>query len=101
VAEADALRRALGEYGRSVPVVSLTGGIGNLFAGAGGVALAAGALALHRQVIPPAVNGEQPDPECGLNLPPGPAEGPLRHVLCAACAVGGQSGAVVLRAGEA
>jgi len=100
VAEADALKQALGDRADGVPVVPLTGGIGDLFAGAGGAQLAAGAIALARQTIPPAVNGENPDPACGLNLPAAPIETELRHVLCAAVTPGGQSAAIVLKRHE-
>ena len=97
LAEAEALRSALGERASEVPVVPLCGGFGSLFAGAGGVALAAAAMALHRQTVPPAVNCDRPDPACGLNVSQEPRSGELRHALCSCFSVGGQSAAVVLR----
>ena len=74
--------------------------LGSLFAGAGGVAMAATAMALHKQTIPPAVNCENPDEACGLTIPCRPAQAELRHALCTAFSVGGQSAAVVLRRWE-
>ena len=100
-AEADALHEALGERAAAVPVVPLTGGLGDLFAGAGGVALAVTAAALHRQTVPPAVNCERVDPACRLTVPTDPSECQLRHALCVGSAIGGQSAALVLRRCEA
>ncbi len=96
-AEADALRRALGERAESVPVSPLTGGFGNLFAGAGAVQLAVAAMALHRQTIPPAVNYKKPNDACRLNVPKEPTEAKLQCVLCCIHATGGQDAAVVLK----
>jgi len=97
VAEADALREALGERAETVPVTSPAGAVGNLFAGAGAVAQAVGALALHRQTVPPGVGFETPDPACRLNVPAAPIETELNHVLCTAFGLGGQSAAIVLK----
>jgi len=97
VAEARALGEALGQRAASVPVAPLAGGIGNLFAGAGAVNLAMGAMALHRQTVPPAVNCEAVDESCRLNVPAEPAAAELRYALCFGVAVGGQSAAVVLK----
>ncbi len=96
-AEAEALRNALGARAPAVPVVPLTGGFGNLFAGAGGVSLAVGAMALHKQTIPPGVNFERADEACGLAVPTQPASAELEYVLCTGFGVGGQSAAVVLK----
>ncbi|KKL80028.1 hypothetical protein LCGC14_2008910 [marine sediment metagenome] len=96
-AEAQALRDALGDRANTVPVVPLTGAMGNLFAGAGAVDLAVGAMALHKQTVPPAVNFETPDSQCMLTVPTAPSAAELNYVLCAAATVGGQSGAVILK----
>jgi 3-oxoacyl-[acyl-carrier-protein] synthase II len=97
VAEARALHEALGERARSVPVVPLAGAFGNLFAGAGAVNLTVAAAALHRQTVLPAVNARFCDDACRLNLPRQPLEAPLRHALCSAFSLGGQSAALVLK----
>ena len=97
VAEAAALRQALGNRLDQVPVVPLAGAWGSLFAGAGGVNLAVAAYALHKQMVPPGVNCENPDPACRLNVPAKPAEAKLNYVLCANYAIGGQSAAMVLK----
>jgi len=97
VAEFAELEKALGERARSVPMVPLTGAYGNLFAGAGGVSAAVGAMALHRQMLPQAINARTPDPLCPLNLPRQAGEAELEYVVCAGFGVGGQSAALVLK----
>ncbi len=96
-AEADAIRQTLGQRADTVPVVPLTGGFGNLFAGAGAVLLAVAAMALHRQTIPPAVNFEKSADACRLNVQTEPAEAKLQYVLCCSHATGGQNAAVILK----
>jgi len=96
-AEARAIREVFGEDAGRIPSVPLTGSMGNLFAGAGGVDLAVAAMALHRQTIPPAVNGDEAAADCPLNLPAEPIEGGLDYALCVSATVGGQSGAVILK----
>jgi len=98
--EADALRTVLGERAETVPVVALTGGLGNLCAGAGGVALAATAMALHKQMVPAGVNFEHADDACRLNVPAQSAPMELEYALCSSFAVGGQSAALVLKRHE-
>ncbi len=97
LAEAAALHEALGRRAGTVPVVPVTGALGNLFAGAGAVNLAVAAMALRRQTVPPAVNCEHADPACELNVPQQPLQTELRYALCAGFAVGGQSAAAVLK----
>ncbi|KPK84824.1 MAG: hypothetical protein AMJ81_04745 [Phycisphaerae bacterium SM23_33] len=96
-AEAEALRRALGPRADTVPVAPLAGAFGNLFAGAGGVALAVAAMTLHKQTIPPAVNFETPAEGCELTVCTEATPARLRYALCTGFGVGGQSAALVLK----
>ena len=95
--EAAALRRALAGRADTVPTLPLMGTFGNLFAGAGGVALAVAAMALHQQIVPPAANFQRPAEDCRLSVPTEPVHTELRYALCCGLAVGGQSGAVILK----
>jgi 3-oxoacyl-(acyl-carrier-protein) synthase len=96
-AEADAWRAALGEAAGTIPAVAVTGGLGSLFAGAGGVELAVAALALRHQVIPPTVNHQSSAGGCELNFQSAPRAARIRNVVTGAFSVGGQSGSCVLR----
>jgi len=97
VCEATAWRAALGEASASVPAAAVTGSIGSMFAGAGGVELAVAAMALHTQTIPPTVNHEAPADGCGLSFLAEPTAAELNVAVSAAFSVGGQCGACVLR----
>ncbi|HUU58535.1 MAG TPA: beta-ketoacyl synthase N-terminal-like domain-containing protein [Phycisphaerae bacterium] len=95
--EAAAWQAALGPAAKEVPAAALTGSIGSLFAGAGGVALAAAAMVLHRQTVPATANFSTPAPGCELNLSDSPRNARLQYAITGAFTVGGQSGACVLK----
>jgi len=97
VCEARSWRAAFGSAIESVSACAMTGSIGSLFAGAGGVECALAAMALHRQTIPPTVNHRAPAGECGLNFLREPRAAELEYAVTGAFSVGGQSGACVLR----
>ncbi|MER5863444.1 beta-ketoacyl-[acyl-carrier-protein] synthase family protein [Kitasatospora sp. NPDC002040] len=64
-AEARALHTV---FGTPPPVTALKGGIGHAIGGAGAIEAVCTVLALERQLIPPTVNLDVPDPECDLDL---------------------------------
>jgi len=71
-AEAAALR-AVFQGGRDRPTIFATKGAhGNLFSAASPVEVATAIMALEHELVPPSVNCEDPDPECGVTLS-GPA----------------------------
>jgi len=92
--ERQAWRSALGERASDIPAFALTGAIGSLFAGHGTVSLAAAALALHDQTVPPTLTGKD---VVGLNLAAEPRKKKLTYAVGGAFTVGGQSGACVLK----
>jgi 3-oxoacyl-[acyl-carrier-protein] synthase II len=96
-AESAAWRKAMGSRLEQVPAVSLTGAIGQAFAGAGGLECALAAKIAREGTVPPTVNFQTPAEGCTLSLAgeSRPMEG--EYVLSAAFAVGGQSAAVVLK----
>ena len=95
--EAEAWRSVLGDRAAQVPAAAVTGAIGSLFAGAGGVAIGAAAMAVHQQVVPATPNFSAPAAECELALASAPREAELEYVATGAFTVGGQSGACVLK----
>jgi 3-oxoacyl-[acyl-carrier-protein] synthase II len=94
--EAQAWHDALGGAAEGIPAFVITGSIGSLFAGAGGVEVAAAAMAISTQAVPPAVNFAAAD-GCSLNLKPQARTGRVGCAVTAAFTTGGQSAAVVLR----
>lgn len=105
-AETRALKLALGEHARRVPVSSTKSAIGHLLGAAGAVEAVATVQVLRTGVIPPTLGYEVPDPELDLDYVPGEAR-PLRHggdgepvALSNSFAFGGHNVSLALR-GEA
>lgn len=72
VAEANVLRRVFGE--RRPRVSSTKGATGHLLAAAGALEAVICALAVDQGRLPPTLNLDRPDPDCGLNHVVGGAE---------------------------
>jgi 3-oxoacyl-[acyl-carrier-protein] synthase II len=71
--ETQALKLALGEHARRIPVSSLKGSTGHLLGAAGAVEAVAALLALRERMVAPTVGLQQPDPELDLDYVPGAA----------------------------
>src|SRR5262249_12282400 len=67
LAEARALHRVFG-HGASVPVTAVKGYFGNIVSGGSVVELIGRRPGANRGLIPPTLNCEEPDPECGLDV---------------------------------
>ncbi len=95
--EAHALREVFGPRLGSIPMVTITPAIGELSAGAGGVAVAVAAMALRHQSLPARLNAGHPAPP--LRAGPAPAgQASLRRVLVCTNSLAGQNAALVLSA---
>ena len=70
VAEAGAIRMALGEAADHVPVSSTKGASGHLVSGAAAFEAVACLAAIHRQAVPPTLNLDHADPACPLDHVP-------------------------------
>ncbi|MBA2270729.1 MAG: beta-ketoacyl-ACP synthase II [Chthoniobacterales bacterium] len=70
VCETRAIKTVFGQYAKSVSVSSTKSMTGHLLGGAGGVEMAACALAIRDSVIPPTINLDNPDEECDLDYTP-------------------------------
>jgi len=97
VRESGAWGGALGECASGIPAATVTGAVGSLFAGAGGVSLAAAAMAVHTQTVPPTVNFHTAAEGCGLDLSDRPRKADIEFAVCGSFTVGGQSAACVLK----
>ena len=99
LSEARGLRAVFGERTAKVPALSIKGSIGNNGAGAGAIDLSVAAMCLKNNTVPPAVNLQQMDPACGLNVIKGDAaDVKIEAVVSIAYALGGgQNAALVLK----
>ncbi|MFJ8490057.1 beta-ketoacyl-[acyl-carrier-protein] synthase family protein [Streptomyces sp. NPDC094038] len=95
--ETAAFKRSLGERAYRVPVSSIKSMIGHSLGAIGSLEVAACALALRHQVVPPTANLSVPDPECDLDYVPGDArEHRMERVLTVGSGFGGFQTAMAL-----
>jgi act minimal PKS ketosynthase (KS/KS alpha) len=68
--ETAAFKRSLGERAYQVPVSSIKSMVGHSLGAIGSIEIAACALALRHQAVPPTANLHTPDPSCDLDYTP-------------------------------
>jgi len=96
--ETRALKLALGEHARSVPMSALKSQIGHPQGACGAAGVAATIVAMHSGKIPPTINLEVPDPECDLDyVPEAGRKKSIEHAVCNCIAFGSKNSALVLR----
>jgi act minimal PKS ketosynthase (KS/KS alpha) len=83
--ETAAFKRALGRRAYEVPVSSIKSMIGHSLGAIGSIEVAACALAIENQVVPPTANLNVPDPDCDLDYVPHTAR---EHAMDAVLSVG-------------
>jgi len=97
--ETQALKLALGEQARRVPMSALKSQIGHPQGACGAAGVAATLIAMRRGQIPPTINLESPDPECDLDyVPQTGRRAKIEHAVCNCIAFGSKNSALVLRA---
>ncbi|MFF8013771.1 beta-ketoacyl synthase N-terminal-like domain-containing protein [Streptomyces sp. NPDC007929] len=95
--ETAAFKRSLGQRAYEVPVSSIKSMIGHSLGAIGSLEVAACALALRHQVVPPTANLSVPDPKCDLDYVPVTArEHRMDHVLSVGSGFGGFQSAMIL-----
>ncbi len=96
VAEANAIKRAFGDFAKSVSISSTKSATGHLLGGSGGIELIFSLLAMRDGVIPPTLNLENPDPQCDLDFTPLVArEKKIDTILSSSFGFGGHNACVV------
>jgi 3-oxoacyl-[acyl-carrier-protein] synthase II len=73
VAETKAIKHLFGDHARKLAISSTKSELGHLLGASGGVEAVISALAIHRNLIPPTINLDNPDPECDLDFTPNKA----------------------------
>ncbi|MFN9923039.1 MAG: beta-ketoacyl-ACP synthase II, partial [Cyanobacteriota bacterium] len=90
--ETAAIKSALGEHARHIPVSSTKSMTGHLLGGSGGIEAVAAVLAIGHNVVPPTINYATPDPACDLDVVPNAArEHPVNVVLSNSFGFGGHN----------
>jgi len=98
LAETQAIKMALAEHARRVPISSTKSVIGHALGASGALELVAAILAIRHQVLPPTVNLDEPDPECDLDyVPHAPRPARVTTVLNHSFAFGGSNCVLVVR----
>lgn len=97
-AETKAIKHVFGEHAYRLAVSSTKSMTGHALGAAGAIEAAYTALALDRQLLPPTINYETPDPECDLDYVPNRARpAALRLALSNSFGFGGTNSTLVLR----
>jgi 3-oxoacyl-[acyl-carrier-protein] synthase II len=101
ICETRAIKQVFGDYAYKVAISSTKSMTGHLLGGAGGVEMAACALAIRDSVVPPTINLENPDKECDLDYTANIArEKKIRVALNNSFGFGGHNATLVARAFE-
>jgi 3-oxoacyl-[acyl-carrier-protein] synthase II len=101
ICETRAIKQVFGDYAYKVAISSTKSMTGHLLGGAGGIEMAACALAIRDSVIPPTINLENPGEECDLDYTPKVArEKKVRVALNNSFGFGGHNATLVATAFE-
>lgn len=99
--ETAAFKRALGDHAYRTPISSIKSMVGHSLGAIGSVEIAACALAMKHNVVPPTANLHRADPECDLDYVPLTArEQRVDTVLTVGSGFGGFQSAMLLRRPE-
>jgi 3-oxoacyl-[acyl-carrier-protein] synthase II len=97
-AETVAIKRTFGDHAKKMPVSSTKSMTGHLLGGAGGLEAGIVVCALQRQIAPPTINYECPDPGCDLDyIPNHPREMKIDYALTNSFGFGGTNGALIFK----
>jgi 3-oxoacyl-[acyl-carrier-protein] synthase II len=96
--ETQALKIALGDHAKTIPMSALKSQIGHAQGACGAAGVAATLIAMRECKIPPTINLDQPDPHCDLDYVPHSG----RHVaieaaICNCVGFGSKNSAIILR----
>ena len=98
LAETRAIKEVFGDYAHEIPVSSTKSMTGHAIGAAGAIEAVAACLAIEKQVIPPTINYEFPDPECDLDYVPNAArEIKVKTVLSNSFGFGSVNACIIFR----
>jgi len=97
IAEATAIRNALGDAAGSAIVLPTKSMLSNTSAAAGALDVITAIKAMQTSTIPAAKNCENKAAGCDLNIPQSQQNKEIRYALCTSYTYGGQTAAVVVK----
>ena len=96
--ETAAIKSALGDRARQIPISSTKSMTGHLLGGSGGIEAVASVLAIGHNLVPPTINYHTPDPACDLDVVPNVArDHPVNVVLSNSFGFGGHNVCLAFR----
>jgi 3-oxoacyl-[acyl-carrier-protein] synthase II len=96
--ETQAIKKIFGDHAKNMMVSSTKSMTGHLLGAAGGIEAVITALALSRNVIPPTLNYQTPDPDCDLDYVPNEArEVQVNAAISNSFGFGGTNGVLLLK----
>ncbi|MBP8644784.1 MAG: beta-ketoacyl-ACP synthase II [Syntrophobacteraceae bacterium] len=96
--ETQAIKMIFGQHAWKLAVSSTKSMTGHLLGAAGGIEAAFTAMTIARDLIPPTINYENPDPDCDLDYVPNHSRKALvRTAISNSFGFGGTNGSLVLR----
>lgn len=94
-----AIKKAFGDHSPKLAISSSKSMLGHMLGAAGAIEAAITVLAIHKQMAPPTINLDHPDPECDLDYVPNTARKQnIRIALSNALGFGGTNAALLFRA---
>jgi 3-oxoacyl-[acyl-carrier-protein] synthase II len=97
-AETTAVKRAFGDHAKKLAVSSTKSMTGHLLGAAGGIEAVYTAMAIHKQVVPPTINLQNPDEGCDLDYVPDTARDmTINAALSNSFGFGGTNGTLVFK----
>ena len=98
ISETKAIKAALGEHSKKVPISSNKSMFGHLLGAAGAVEAIFTVLTIRDNIIPPTINYDTPDPECDLDYVPNTArKAQVNTALSNSFGFGGVNATLVFR----
>jgi 3-oxoacyl-[acyl-carrier-protein] synthase II len=96
--ETRAVKLALGEQAKKIPMSGLKSQIGHAQGACGSASVAATLIAMEHGKIPPTINLDTPDQECDLDYVPEPGRNAkIEHAICNCVGFGSKNSALVLK----
>ena len=97
--ETKAIRSVYGSHAEKLSVSSTKSQLGHLLGASGGIELILTAMAVSKNVVPPTINYETPDPNCDLDYTPNvPRECQIDFAMSNSFGFGGHNASIVVGA---